>query len=92
MAAPGFAEPVTLAAALEAGLHVIDEEQTLDDDGQWPVLGLQASELAPGEADAFAEDADVGGEAAVGEGESADQPSPATVDGHPAVDVAAPVR
>ena len=28
---------------------------------------------------AFAEDADVGGEAAVGEGESADQPSPATV-------------
>lgn len=79
MAAPGFAEPVTLAAALEAGLHVIDEEQTLDDDGQWPVLGLQASELAPGEAEAFAEDADVGGEAAVGEGESADQPSPATV-------------
>ena len=67
MAAPGFAEPVTLAAALEAGLHVIDEEQTLDDDGQWPVLGLQASELAPGEAEAFAEDADVGGEAAVGE-------------------------
>lgn len=92
MAAPGFAEPVTLAAALEAGLHVIDEEQTLDDDGQWPVLGLQASELAPGEADAFAEDADVGGEAAVGEGESADQPSPATVDGHPAMDAAAPVR
>ncbi|MBA0449844.1 Hpt domain-containing protein [Stenotrophomonas maltophilia] len=80
MAAPGFAEPVTLAAALEAGLHVIDEEQTLDEDGQWPVLGLQASELAPGEAEAFAEDADVGGEAAVGEGESADQPSPATVD------------
>lgn len=79
MAAPGFAEPVTLAAALEAGLHVIDEEQTLDDDGQWPVLGLEASELAPGEAEAFAEDADVGGEAAVGEGESADQPSPATV-------------
>ncbi|SNY73792.1 Hpt domain-containing protein [Stenotrophomonas sp. CC120223-11] len=79
MAAPGFAEPVTLAAALEAGLHVIDEEQTLDDTGQWPVLGLQASELAPGEAEAFAEDADVGGEAAVGEGESADQPSPATV-------------
>ncbi|SQG11622.1 Hpt domain-containing protein [Stenotrophomonas maltophilia] len=79
MAAPGFAEPVTLAAALEAGLHVIEEEQTLDDDGQWPVLGLQASELAPGEAEAFAEDADVGGEAAVGEGESADQPSPATV-------------
>jgi len=79
MAAPGFAEPVTLAAALEAGLHVIDEEQTLDDDGQWPVLGLQASELAPGEAEAFAEDADVGGEAAIGEGESADQPSPATV-------------
>lgn len=80
MAAPGFAEPVTLAAALEAGLHVIDEEQTLDDDGQWPVIGLQASERAPGEAEAFAEDADVGGEAAVGEGESADQPSPATVD------------
>ncbi len=79
MAAPGFAEPVTLAAALEAGLHVIDEEQTLADDGHWPVLGLQASELAPGEAEAFAEDADVGGEAAVGEGESADQPSPATV-------------
>lgn len=79
MAVPGFAEPVTLAAALEAGLHVIEEEQTLDDDGQWPVIGLQASELAPGEADAFAEDADVGGEAAVGEGESADQPSPATV-------------
>ncbi|WP_329767150.1 Hpt domain-containing protein [Stenotrophomonas geniculata] len=78
-AVPGFAEPVTLAAALEAGLHVIEEEQTLDDDGQWPVIGLQASELAPGEADAFAEDADVGGEAAVGEGESADQPSPATV-------------
>ncbi|HEL3781383.1 TPA: Hpt domain-containing protein [Stenotrophomonas maltophilia] len=92
MAAPGFAEPVTLAAALEAGLHVIDEEQTLDDDGQWPVLGLQASELAPGEADAFAEDADVGGEAAVGEGESADQPSPATVDEPPQVDAAAPVR
>ncbi|EED38822.1 Hpt domain protein [Stenotrophomonas sp. SKA14] len=92
MAVPGFAEPVTLAAALEAGLHVIDEEQTLDDDGQWPVLGLQASELAPGEADAFAEDADVGGEAAVGEGESADQPSPATVDEHPPVDAAAPVR
>ncbi|WP_049458050.1 Hpt domain-containing protein [Stenotrophomonas maltophilia] len=92
MAAPGFAEPVTLAAALEAGLHVIDEEQTLDDDGQWPVLGLQASELAPGEADAFAEDADVGGEAAVGEGESADQPSPATVDEPPPVDAAAPVR
>ncbi|MGB5787444.1 MAG: Hpt domain-containing protein [Stenotrophomonas geniculata] len=79
MAVPGFAEPVTLAAALEAGLHVIEEEQTLDDDGQSPVIGLQASELAPGEADAFAEDADVGGEAAVGEGESADQPSPATV-------------
>ena len=79
MAAPGFAEPVTLAAALEAGLHVIDEEQILADDGQWPVLGLQASELAPGEAEAFAEDADVGGEAAIGEGESADQPSPATV-------------
>ncbi|HDS1125251.1 TPA: Hpt domain-containing protein [Stenotrophomonas maltophilia] len=92
MAAPGFAEPVTLAAALEAGLHVIDEEQTLDDDGQWPVLGLQASELAPGEADAFAEDADVGGEAAVGEGESADQPSPATVDEPARVDAAAPVR
>ncbi|MDT3467977.1 Hpt domain-containing protein [Stenotrophomonas maltophilia] len=92
MAAPGFAEPVTLAAALEAGLHVIDEEQTLDDDGQWPVLGLQASELAPGEADAFAEDADVGGEAAVGEGESADQPSPATVDEPAPVDAAAPVR
>ncbi|MGF6418105.1 chemosensory pili system protein ChpA (sensor histidine kinase/response regulator) [Stenotrophomonas sp. AN71] len=80
MAVPGFAEPVSLEAALEAGLHVIDEEQTLADDGQWPVLGLQASELAPGEAEAFAEDADVGGEAAVGEGESADQPSPATVD------------
>ncbi|MCI1076535.1 Hpt domain-containing protein [Stenotrophomonas maltophilia] len=79
MAVPGFAEPVTLAAALEAGLHVIEQERTLDDDGQWPVIGLQASELAPGEADAFAEDADVGGEAAVGEGESADQPSPATV-------------
>lgn len=79
MAAPGFAEPVSLEAALEAGLHVIDEEQPLADDGQWPVLGLQASELAPGEAEAFAEDADVGGEAAIGEGESADQPSPATV-------------
>ncbi|HDS1580757.1 TPA: Hpt domain-containing protein [Stenotrophomonas maltophilia] len=96
MAAPGFAEPVTLAAALEAGLHVIDEEQTLADDGQWPVLGLQASELAPGEAEAFAEDADVGGEAAVGEGESAGQPSPATVDTYAAVaaaqDDAAPVR
>lgn len=86
MAAPGFAEPVTLAAALEAGLHVIDEEQTLDDDGQWPVLGLQASELAPGEAEAFAEDADVGGEAAIGEGESADQPSPATVNEEVAAD------
>ncbi|MDV9040143.1 Hpt domain-containing protein [Stenotrophomonas sp. RAC2] len=86
MAAPGFAEPVTLAAALEAGLHVIGEEQTLDDDGQWPVLGLQASELAPGEAEAFAEDADVGGEAAVGEGESADQPSPATVNEEVAAD------
>lgn len=81
MAAPGFAEPVSLEAALEAGLHVIDEEQPLADDGQWPVLGLQASELAPGEAEAFAEDADVGGEAAIGEGESADQPSPATVNG-----------
>ncbi|MEX0179758.1 MULTISPECIES: Hpt domain-containing protein [unclassified Stenotrophomonas] len=79
MAVPGFADPVTLEAALEAGLHVIDEEQGQDEDGQWPVLGLQASELAPGEAEAFAEDADVGGEAAVGEGESADQPSPATV-------------
>lgn len=79
MAAPGFAEPVSLDAALEAGLHVIDEEQPLADDGQWSVLGLQASELAPGEAEAFAEDADVGGEAAIGEGESADQPSPATV-------------
>ncbi|HDS1656405.1 TPA: Hpt domain-containing protein [Stenotrophomonas maltophilia] len=86
MAAPGFAEPVTLAAALEAGLHVIDEEQTLDDDGQRPVLGLQASELAPGEAEAFAEDADVGGEAAIGEGESADQPSPATVNEEVAAD------
>ncbi|MFQ1040225.1 hypothetical protein ACEWB5_26705, partial [Citrobacter koseri] len=29
MAAPGFAEPVSLDAALEAGLHVIDEEQPL---------------------------------------------------------------
>lgn len=91
MAAPGFAEPVTLAAALEAGLHVIDEEQTVADDGRCPVLGLQASELAPGEAEAFAEDADVGGEAAVGEGESADQPSPATVN-EPVAQVAAPVR
>ncbi|PAM39288.1 hypothetical protein CEJ63_25895, partial [Acinetobacter baumannii] len=63
MAVPGFADPVTLEAALEAGLHVIDEEQGQDEDGQWPVLGLQASELAPGEAEAFAEDADVGGEA-----------------------------
>ncbi|MBM9915734.1 MULTISPECIES: Hpt domain-containing protein [Stenotrophomonas] len=80
MAVPGFADPVTLEAALEAGLHVIDEEQGRDEDGQWPVLGLQASELAPGEAEAFAEDADVGGEAAVGEGESTDQPSPATVE------------
>lgn len=80
MAVPGFADPITLDAALEAGLHVIDEEQGQDEDGQWPVLGLQASELAPGEAEAFAEDADVGGEAAVGEGESADQPSPATVE------------
>ncbi|MFE3972131.1 Hpt domain-containing protein [Stenotrophomonas sp. YIM B13575] len=80
MAVPGFADPVTLEAALEAGLHVIDEEQDRDEDGQWPVLGLQASELAPGEAEAFAEDADVGGEAAVGEGESTDQPSPATVE------------
>ncbi|WP_223496225.1 Hpt domain-containing protein [Stenotrophomonas indicatrix] len=80
MAVPGFADPVTLDAALEAGLHVIDEEQGQDEDGQWPVLGLQASELAPGEAEAFAEDADVGGEAAVGEGESTDQPSPATVE------------
>ncbi|MEG0185160.1 MAG: Hpt domain-containing protein, partial [Stenotrophomonas sp.] len=80
MAVPGFAEPVTLEAALEAGLHVIDEEQAQDEDGQWPVLGLQASELAPGEAEAFAEDADVGGEAAIGEGESANQPSPATVE------------
>ncbi|WP_295565367.1 Hpt domain-containing protein [uncultured Stenotrophomonas sp.] len=86
MAAPGFAEPVTLAAALEAGLHVIDEEQAPADDGQWPVLGLQASELAPGEAEAFAMDADVGGEAAVGEGESAGQPSPATVDEEIAAD------
>lgn len=89
MAAPGFAEPVSLEAALEAGLHVIDEEQPLADDGQWPVLGLQASELAPGEAEAFAEDADVGGEAAIGEGESADQPSPATVNEEIA-EVAAP--
>ncbi|MEN4957427.1 Hpt domain-containing protein [Stenotrophomonas indicatrix] len=80
MAVPGFADPVTLEAALEAGLHVIDEEQGQDEDGQWSVLGLQASELAPGEAEAFAEDADVGGEAAVGEGESTDQPSPATVE------------
>ncbi|SET43235.1 Hpt domain-containing protein [Stenotrophomonas indicatrix] len=80
MAVPGFADPITLEAALEAGLHVIDEEQGQDEDGQWPVLGLQASELAPGEAEAFAEDADVGGEAAVGEGESTDQPSPATVE------------
>ncbi|WP_127564543.1 Hpt domain-containing protein [Stenotrophomonas indicatrix] len=80
MAVPGFADPITLDAALEAGLHVIDEEQGQDEDGQWPVLGLQASELAPGEAEAFAEDADVGGEAAVGEGESTDQPSPATVE------------
>ncbi|MEG0192901.1 MAG: Hpt domain-containing protein [Stenotrophomonas sp.] len=80
MAVPGFADPVTLEAALEAGLHVIDEEQGQDEDGQWPVLGLQASELAPGEAEAFAEDADVGGETAVGEGESTDQPSPATVE------------
>ncbi|HFK2922073.1 TPA: Hpt domain-containing protein [Stenotrophomonas maltophilia] len=96
MAAPGFAEPVSLEAALEAGLHVIDEEQPLADDGQWPVLGLQASELAPGEADAFAQDADVGGAAAVGEGESADPPSPATVDEDSAADVPqdtlAPVR
>ncbi|MBW8773986.1 MAG: Hpt domain-containing protein, partial [Stenotrophomonas sp.] len=88
MAAPGFAEPVSLEAALEAGLHVIDEEQPLADDGQWPVLGLQASELAPGEAEAFAEDADVGGEAAIGEGESADQPSPATVNDEIAESVA----
>lgn len=96
MAVPGFAEPVTLEAALDAGLHVIDEEQALDEDGPWPVLGLQASELAPGEAEAFAEDADVGGEAAVGEGESANQPSPATVDdpaAHDAVqDAGAPAR
>ncbi|WP_182068653.1 Hpt domain-containing protein [Stenotrophomonas pavanii] len=96
MAAPGFAEPVSLEAALEAGLHVIDEEQPLADDGQWPVLGLQASELAPGEAEAFAEDADVGGEAAIGEGESADQPSPATVNEQAAADaapgIAEPVR
>ncbi|AWH30170.1 Hpt domain-containing protein [Stenotrophomonas sp. YAU14A_MKIMI4_1] len=80
MAAPGFAEPVTLEAALEAGLHVIEPEPAQDEQADWPVLGLQASELAPGEADAFAEAADVGGEAAVGEGESADLPSPATVD------------
>ncbi|WP_256644226.1 Hpt domain-containing protein [Stenotrophomonas sp. 9(2022)] len=97
MAVPGFAEPVTLEAALEAGLHVIEDEQAQDEDGQWPVLGLQASELAPGEAEAFAEDADVGGEAAVGEGESADLPSPATVNDDVLVDdatdeVAAPVR
>ncbi|AWH18847.1 hybrid sensor histidine kinase/response regulator [Stenotrophomonas sp. ZAC14D2_NAIMI4_7] len=80
MAAPGFAEPVTLEAALEAGLQVIEPEPAQDEQADWPVLGLQASELAPGEADAFAEAADVGGEAAVGEGESADLPSPATVD------------
>ncbi len=101
MAVPGFAEPVTLEAALEAGLHVIEDEQAQDEDGQWPVLGLQASELAPGEAEAFAEDADVGGEAAVGEGESADLPSPATVNDDVSDDdaptdevaqVAAPVR
>ncbi len=100
MAVPGFAEPVTLEAALEAGLYVIEDEQAPDEDGQWPVLGLQASELAPGEAEAFAEDADVGGEAAVGEGESADLPSPATVNDDVLVDdvtdevteVAAPVR
>ena len=78
MAAPGFAEPVSLDAALEAGLHVIDEEQPLADDGQWSVLGLQANELAPGEAEAFAEDADVGGRRRSVK-ESADQPSPATV-------------
>lgn len=44
----------------------------------------------------LAEDADVGGEAAVGEGESADQPSPATVDEDSAADAPqdtlAPVR
>lgn len=80
MAAPGFAEPVTLEAALDAGLHVIEPEPVLDEQADWPVLGLQASELAPGEADAFAEAADVDGETAVGEGESADLPSPATVD------------
>lgn len=96
MAVPGFAEPVTLEAALEAGLHVIDDAPAQDEDGQWPVLGLQASELAPGEADAFAEVADVGGEAAVGEGESADLPSPATVNDEVPNDAeagaAAPVR
>ncbi|WP_367380081.1 Hpt domain-containing protein [Stenotrophomonas cyclobalanopsidis] len=101
MAVPGFAEPVTLEAALEAGLHVIKDGRAQDEDGQWPVFGLQASELAPGEADAFAEDADVGGEAAVGEGESADLPSPATVNDDVLVEdastdgmaeVAAPVR
>ncbi|WP_079222860.1 hybrid sensor histidine kinase/response regulator [Stenotrophomonas maltophilia] len=96
MAVPGFAEPVSLEAALDAGLHVIEEEQAQDEDGQWPVLGLQASELAPGEAEAFAEDADVGGEAAVGEGESADLPSPATVNddvsNDAVADAAAPVR
>ncbi|AWH47351.1 Hpt domain-containing protein [Stenotrophomonas sp. ZAC14A_NAIMI4_1] len=100
MAVPGFAEPVSLEAALDAGLHVIEEEQAQDEDGQWPVLGLQASELAPGEAEAFAEDADVGGEAAVGEGESADLPSPATVNDEVSADAvadavadaAAPVR
>lgn len=80
MAAPGFAEPVTLEAALDAGLHVIEPEPVQDEQADWPVLGLQASELAPGEADAFAEAADVDGETAVGEGESADLPSPATVD------------
>ncbi|MGE6332270.1 Hpt domain-containing protein [Stenotrophomonas sp. NPDC077659] len=96
MAVPAFAEPVTLDAAREAGLHVIEEEQAQGEDGQWPVLGLQASEPAPGEAEAFAEDADVGAEALAGEGRGAELPSPATVDevspGEVPVEAAAPPR
>ncbi|HYQ23901.1 Hpt domain-containing protein [Stenotrophomonas sp.] len=95
-AVPTFAEPVTLEAALEAGLHVIEDEQAQDEDGQWPVLGLQASESAPGEADAFAADADVDAETEAGDGESAELPSLATVDdalpGEVAVEAAAPAR
>ncbi|WMJ70198.1 Hpt domain-containing protein [Stenotrophomonas sp. 24(2023)] len=89
-AVPAFGEPVALEVALAAGLHVIEDAgQEQDRQGPWPVLGLQASERAPGEAEAFAEEADVGGTAAVGEGESIDLPPPATVHGEAGEDAVA---